>query len=300
MFGLTTAAGISSAPLASLVMGIARGEGEEKGLLGTPYHSPTLVPEGIFKLGPLVITNSMLMSLLAVIMLSALVIWLSRGMRVIPGRKQNFLEAIIEALVDLVEQTAGRRTGRVILPLIGTLFIYILFANWLSLLPGVGTLLWHHSVPSVGLKEGGQTVPLLRAPNADLNMTLAMAVLTIVIVQVAGVVSNGAGGHFKAYLNPLHLIDELARVLSLSIRLFANVFGGEVLLTVMLALSFVAAIAVIPVVVPAIFVGLELFIGLIQALVFALLSLVYITLAVAGHGHADAETAEEHAEAAAH
>jgi len=120
-----------------------------------------------------------------------------------------------------------------------------------------------------------------------------MAIVTIVVVQIAGVAAHGVGGHFKEYLNPMHLIDELARVISLSVRLFANVFGGEVLLTVMLALSFLGAIAIIPVVIPMAFMGLEMFIGLIQALVFSLLSLIYITLAVAGHGHpADAEDAE--------
>jgi len=260
---------------------------EEEGLLGTPYHQPTLAPESLFDIGPITVTNSMLMTVLSVLLLTLVAVWFSRGMKLIPNGKQNFLEMIIEALLGLVESTAGRRVGRVVLPLIGTLFVYILFANWFSLLPGVGTLLWHGG----GHEEG---VPLFRAPNADLNMTLAMAVLTIVIVQIAGIAAHGVGGHFKEYINPLHLIDEIARVLSLSIRLFANVFGGEVLLTVMLALSFLGAIAVLPVVIPVVFLGLELFIGLIQALVFALLALIYITLAVGSHGddqHATEESA---------
>jgi len=263
---------------------LAQEEEHGKGLLGTPFHQPTLAPETLFHIGPIPVTNSMLMTLIVVVALSIAAIWLSRGLSLVPSKRQNFLEAIVELLDNLVQTTAGRTAGRAILPLIGTLFIYILVANWASLLPGVGTITWH--------TEHGD-VPLLRAPNADLNMTLAMAIVTIVVVQIAGVAAHGVGGHFKEYLNPMHLIDELARVISLSVRLFANVFGGEVLLTVMLALSFLGAIAIIPVVIPMAFMGLEMFIGLIQALVFSLLSLIYITLAVAGHGHpADAEDAE--------
>lgn len=274
-------------------------EGEEaEGLLGTPYHQPSLAPEPLFHLGPLNITNSMVTTVLVVLLLSALAFWMSRSIRLIPSGKQNFLEAIVEGLMGLVEGAAGHRVGRIILPLIGTLFIYIVTANWFALLPGIGTILWHSE---------DHAYPLLRAPNADYNMTLAMAALTIVIVQVAGFAAHGFTGHLKEYKNPLNIIDEFARLLSLSVRLFANVFAGEVLVTVMLALSF-AAVSYLVVfffaaAIPSVFLALEVFFGLIQALVFALLALIYISLAVGGHGggHDTEHTPTgEHGEAVPH
>lgn len=290
---------VATSPMAGIAKGILRAEGEGEGeeettLLGTPYHRPNLAPEELFTIGPVHVTNSMFTTVLVVLLLSAVFFWLSRGMKLIPGKKQNFLETLVEALLGLVEGAAGRRVGRIILPLIGTLFIYILTANWFALLPGIGTILWEHE---------GHGVPLLRAPNADYNMTLAMALLTIVIVQVAGFASHGFLGHLKEYRNPLNIIDEFARVLSLSVRLFANVFAGEVLVGVMLALSYVTLryFLVFTAAVPAIFLALEIFFGLIQALVFALLSLIYITLAVGSHGPGhEAEHGEHAAHAAPH
>lgn len=282
--------------LQSLILSsVAAAEEEGATLLGTPFHRPGLAPETVFELGPVHITNSMIQSALVVLFLTVAVFILSRGMKLIPGGRQNFLEAIVEALLGLVEGVAGRRVGRVILPLIGTLFIYILAANWSALLPGVGTILYD---------VGDHSVPVFRAPNADYNMTLVMALLVIVIVQIAGFSAHGVFGHLKEYLikvgpiylpNPLTIIDEIARVISLSVRLFANVFAGEVLVTVMLALSFVAVRAIfvpLSAPLPSVFLALEVFFGLIQAAVFALLSLIYISLAVGGHGD-EHETARE-------
>lgn len=275
-----------SASLVKKVVGAEEGE-EGEGLLGTPYHQPSLAPEPLFHIGPVNITNSMVTTVLVVLLLTAVTYWMSRSIKLIPGKKQNFLETVVEGLLGLVEGAAGRRVGRIILPLIGTLFIYIVTANWFALLPGIGTILWHSE---------DHAYPLLRAPNADYNMTLAMAVLTIIIVQVAGFAAHGFLGHLKEYKNPLNIVDEFARLLSLSVRLFANVFAGEVLVTVMLALSFVAFFTVVSAAIPAVFLALEIFFGLIQALVFALLSLIYITLAVGSHGGGH-DTEHEPAEA---
>lgn len=284
------AASALNSPAGGILRGVVMQEEKEaeEGLLDTPFHQPSLSPEPLFELGPIHVTNSMVTSALVVLLLTALMFWLSRKMSVIPGRKQNFLETVIEGLLGLVEGAAGRRVGRIILPLIGTLFIYIITANWFALLPGVGTILFDSHVVEEGHPLG--KVPFLRAPNADYNMTLAMAALTIVIVQVAGFASHGFFGHLKEYRNPLNIIDEFARLISLSVRLFANVFAGEVLVTVMFALSFVAFFTVLSVAAPVIFLGLEIFFGMIQALVFALLSLIYITLAVGAHGEHGGET----------
>ncbi|MBA2755455.1 MAG: F0F1 ATP synthase subunit A [Chloroflexia bacterium] len=145
-------------------------------------------------------------------------------------------------------------------------------------------------------------VPYFRAPNADLNMTLALALLTFTVVQFAGIASHGVGGRLKhmadpPFLFPIEVVSEFSRIISLSARLFGNVFAGEVLLAVMFAMAAAIRVAVIPFVFPVIFLGLELLFGAIQALVFALLTLIYITLATAGghddHGAHDAETHTE-------
>lgn len=144
-------------------------------------------------------------------------------------------------------------------------------------------------------------VPYLRAPNADLNMTLAMALVTFTAVQVLGIQKHGFRGRIKhmanpPFLFPIELISEFSRIISLSARLFGNVFAGEVLLGVMYAMAAAIKIAVIPVLFPVVFLFLELLFGSIQALVFALLTLIYITLATEG-GHED--HAEEHGHAPA-
>lgn len=144
-------------------------------------------------------------------------------------------------------------------------------------------------------------VPYLRAPNADLNMTLALAILTFVIVQVAGIAAHGVRGRIKhmadpPFLFPIEVISEFSRIISLSARLFGNVFAGEVLLAVMFAMAAAIRIAIVPFAFPVVFLGLELLFGAVQALVFSLLTLIYITLATAG-GHDD-EAREAHVEGA--
>jgi F-type H+-transporting ATPase subunit a len=146
----------------------------------------------------------------------------------------------------------------------------------------------------------GEFVPLFRAPNADLNMTLALALLTFTLVQVVGIRSQGVAGRIKHmadpwFIFPIEVVSEFGRIISLSARLFGNVFAGEVLLAVMYALVNSIKIAIIPLFVPVIFIFLELLFGTIQALVFALLTAIYITLAAAGH-----DDHEEHAADAGH
>lgn len=143
-------------------------------------------------------------------------------------------------------------------------------------------------------------VPYLRAPNADLNMTLAMALVTFTSVQILGIRAHGVGGRIKhmanpPFLFPIELISELSRIVSLSARLFGNVFAGEVLLGVMYAMAAAIKVAVVPFLFPIIFLFLELLFGAVQALVFALLTLIYIALAAEG-GHEDHE-AHDHAHA---
>jgi F-type H+-transporting ATPase subunit a len=224
----------------------------------------------------------------------------TRKMSLVPKGIQNVGEAIVELLLGITEGTAGKRVGRRIFPLIATLFIFILVANYSGLLPFVGTI-GHCIIPAGGEAASSgslpspvtagyctppytEFVPYFRAPNADLNMTLSMAILAVVVVQVAGVASHGIGGYLKElatpwYLTPIHIISEISRIISLSFRLFGNIFGGEVLVTVMYTLlgSIFIGFATF------IFLGMELFFGLIQALIFSILTLVFITTAVGTH-----------------
>ncbi|MDQ3524497.1 MAG: F0F1 ATP synthase subunit A [Chloroflexota bacterium] len=151
-------------------------------------------------------------------------------------------------------------------------------------------------------EHGPERIPLFRPATADLNMTLAMSLLTFVVVQVAGVAAHGFGGRIKhmadpPFIFPIEVISELSRIISLSARLFGNVFAGEVLLGVMYAIANAIKVALIPVLFPVLFIGLEVLFGTIQALVFALLTLIYISLAAAGHDEHEDAHADESADA---
>jgi F-type H+-transporting ATPase subunit a len=242
-----------------------------------------LAAETLFHIGPIPVTNSMLMMFIVMAVLIIVGQAIARRAQLIPGRAQGAFEMIVEFLLGIIEGTAGKRSGRRLFPLVGGLFIFIIFANYSGLLPGVGTIgTWHH--------EAGNTkvlVPFFRGPDADLNMTLAMAFLTFFVVQVVGIQAHGVVGRIKHladpwWIFPLEVVQELARIISLSFRLFGNIFAGETLLAVMYAMANAIKIAIVPLAIPVVFLFLELLFGFIQALVFALLTLVYIVIAVGG------------------
>jgi F-type H+-transporting ATPase subunit a len=302
-----------------------------------------LAAEKLFSIGPIPVTNSMLMMFIVMGLLLLIFSSIARKAQVVPTRGQGVLEVIVEFLLGLVEGTAGKRLGRQIFPLVAGIFIFIAFANYSGLLPGVGTIGYYkeetteeehateegtttetteatddHEETTTGSEAttaettGGEAaheeeehhkvlVPFFRAPNADLNMTLAMALITFFVVQIAGVKAHGVVGRIKHmaqpwWIFPLEVIQEFARIISLSFRLFGNIFAGEVLLAVMFAMAAAIKVALIPVLFPVIFLFLEVLFGSIQALVFALLTLIYITLAAAGHD----DHAEEHGHEPAH
>lgn len=234
------------------------------------------------------ITNTFFMMLVIMAFLLVVGTLIARTATLIPSRKQSAFETIVEFLLGIVEGSAGKRLGRQLFPLIGGLFIFILFSNYLGLLPGVG---------SVGIGHGHEIIPFLRPPTSDLNMTLAMSIISYFVFQFAGIKAHGFVGRIKHMANPpmlfpLELISESARVVSLSFRLFGNVFAGEVLLTIMYAIANVAKFTLIGLLVPVVFLYLEVLIGFIQSLVFALLTMVYVIMA-ASSSHD--EHAEEHA-----
>jgi F-type H+-transporting ATPase subunit a len=262
---------------------------EEPALIHVEIGGETLLTIGWFQ-----VTNSMVGAVLASLLLLAAAWYISRRSALIPHRLQSLLELPVEWVAGIVAGSSSRWRGYVAL-VIG-LFLMILIANWLGLLPGVGTIGLKHTV------EGHEVlVPLVRPAAADLNFTLGLAIITFVVFVWWGVRINGPAGYLKELVGeprymaplmfPIHFISEVSRLVSLSMRLFGNVFAGEVLLATMLALT-TSAIIVLPLafVVPGIFLGLELLFGFVQAMVFALLTMTYITLAIGEHH------ATEHAE----
>jgi F-type H+-transporting ATPase subunit a len=252
--------------------------------------------EELFRIGPLSFTNSMVGALLASVLLLVAAWVFVRHPSLVPSRVQSLIEFPVEWMANIVSGSTSRWRGYVAL-VIG-LFLMILIANWLGLLPGVGT---------IGLKHGEELVPFVRPASADLNFTLGLAIVAFVVFVAWGVRVNGVKGYLLELVGeprymaplmfPIHLISELSRLVSLSMRLFGNVFAGEVLLGTMLALTTAAAF-ILPLAffVPAVFLGLELLFGAVQALVFALLAMTYITMAIAEHegGHGEEPGSEGH------
>ena len=261
---------------------------EEEG--GSLIHV-SIKAEPLFNIGPFEFTNSMVGALLASIVLLLAAWYITRRAQLIPGRMQSLLELPIEWMTSIVAGSSTRWKGYVALIL--SFFLMILVANWIGLLPGVGTVGINHV-------DHGETVlvPFIRPASADLNFTLGLAMVAFGVFVWWGIRINGVGGYVKELVGeprymaplmfPIHLISELSRLISLSMRLFGNVFAGEVLLATMIALA--------PIVVPAVFLGLEAVFGFVQALVFSLLAMTYITLSIAEHHGGEHATEGDHGE----
>lgn len=185
-----------------------------------------------------------------------------------------FVQALVESFYDFVGSVAPQHAGQ-FFPLVMTIFLFVLLGSWAGLLPGSETIGW---------RTAHGFVPLLRGATADINTTLALALFAMVSVQIFGYKHRGIRyfGKFINFSNPinlfvgfLELISEFSRTISFTFRLFGNIFAGEVLLAVIAFL--VPLVASLP------FLGLEIFVGFIQALVFSTLTLVFINLATAEH-----------------
>jgi len=241
----------------------------------------SLAAEHIFTIFGMPITNTLLMSWIAMAVLILVSVLATRKLKLIPKGIQNFVEAIIEFILDFISQITGdRKEAEKFFPLITTIFVFILLSNWLGLVPGVGTI-GFFEVAHAGSNEQ-VFVPLFRSTNSDLNMTLALAIVSVLATQIFGIITIGFFKHLGRYIsfkNPgltfagiLEAITEVVKVLSFSFRLFGNIFAGEVLLVVVGVL--------IPFIAPLPFMLLELFVGFIQALIFAMLTLVFLKIAV--------------------
>jgi len=236
----------------------------------------SIAPEVLFNVGPLEITNSQLLGLLGSILVIALLGIAARGVK--RGSRSRFTHAILAAFESLydttVEVIGDRDTARKVVPLAVTIVFFFVINNWLGLLPIVGPITY-----------GTDHVPMFRGVAADLNTTLAVSIISIVTAQLWAIKKRGFFGNAKRYLvsplkDPIHsfigileLIAEFSRTAALSLRIFGNVFGGEVLLGVIAYLTSYAAPLALPV-----FYILELFVGAVQAYVFFMLTIAFISL----------------------
>lgn len=264
-------------------------------------HEPTLFAEPIFTVGGFTVTNSLINSWVVVIIITLISITVAKKIKRIPRGIQNAFEIILEGAMNLADSVTGDRNKTTkIFPFVFAAFAFILLNNWLGLFPGIG------SIGYLELEQGGEVfVPFLRGGTADLNTTLALALFAVIGSNLFGIVMVGFWKSFNKYFNVnalveiprrirreptiifvnpikffvgiIEIIGEVAKVASLSFRLFGNIFAGEVLLASM-AIIF-AFILPIP------FMFLEVIVGIIQALIFAMLTLVYFTIS---------STAEEH------
>lgn len=228
-----------------------------------------LAAETIAKVGPLPITNSLILTWATTVVLALFAFLSTRKISLIPSGIQNCAEIVIEAGYNSIEELAHSKT-KSIFPLVMTFFLFIITANWMGLLPGVGT---------IGIYRGEHLVPLLRAATSDLNTTLSLALISAIATHIIAIRSIGIGEYLSKWvsLNPiflfvgvLELISEFTKIASLSFRLFGNIFAGEVVLTTVSGLfAFVA---------PLPFYGLEILAGFVQATVFTVLTTVFIVL----------------------
>ena len=316
------------------ILGGALGKAFGLGFLGTPLAAIAIPAEPMHPDVP-IITNTMVATWIAIVVLLIITLLVRSRLAEVPGRFQGLVEVVLEFFLNLAESIAGRERARRFFPLVMTIFLFIVTANWIGILPGFGTIGWiedtkhvakHHADdtgyvdkahievqtfsgegpvafmlpgslgndvtieeweenPQDG-KVAGILIPYFRGANTDINMTLAIAIIAMVMVHIWGFSALGFG-HLGKYINfkegpigffvgILEGISEIARLISFTFRLFGNIFAGEVLLAAMIFL--IPLIGIIP------FLGLELFVGMIQAFIFAMLTLVFATAATTAHG----------------
>ena len=340
------------------VLGGALGNQFGGGFLGAPLAHIQLSAETVTKIKitegfKYAVTNTVIATWLSILVLILFSLIIRKSISDVPGRLQSIAELIVEFFLNLAESIAGPEKARKFLPLVLTIFLFILTSNWLGILPGFGTIgkiesredAIHHAQDiaesqgkefhesdvhtiifsgegSFGFlpigsvrdikdhddhgygheseeykhkavekgKQEGLLIPYFRSANTDLNTTLAIAIVAMVLVHFWGFSLLGFGSHLSKFINfkggpvgffvgILEGISEFARIISFTFRLFGNIFAGEVLLFAMAFL--LPLIGIIP------FLGLELFVGLIQALIFSVLTLVFAAMATVSHGDED-------------
>jgi len=275
------------------------------GWLSVPQPHPELPAEVVFHLLGFPITNSIIAAWLSIIALVGISYAVTRRLKLIPSRLQSILEAAVGWLLNFCQEVAGEKNGRRFFPIVATIFLFVITNAWLSLIPGFGSILITNAE--------GETVHLLRGANTDINLPLALALISFIFVEYWGISSLGGRRYLRKFVNVgqffrgigqlvrgrlragligmfngvidvfvgvLETLSELIRIVSFTFRLFGNMTAGEIL--ILLVVFLVPWMLAIP------FYGLELLIGFVQALIFGGLTLVFATIAVTHH---EAETA---------
>lgn len=269
--------------------------------------------ETLFEFGWFKFTNSTLMMLIVSVFLIVVAQIATRNITIVPTKLQNFVEWVLESLINFLASVLGEGLAKRTFWFFGTLFIMILVANWMGLIPGVGTIGWFNTVASTGEPVPGDAfTPLLRGANADLNMTAAMAVAFAILWFYWAITETSVKDFLAHIFAPKGKFDGLMlvamififlfvgiievasiafRPVALMFRLYGNIYAGENMLESIMnlvpldALKWLAALP---------FYFLELLVGLIQALVFTLLCAVFLRL-ICEHEHEHEHDDEEHA-----
>ncbi|MBI4789891.1 MAG: F0F1 ATP synthase subunit A, partial [Chloroflexi bacterium] len=225
------------------------------------------------------ITNSLLTAWLTMLVLVLFALWVRGSIRDVPGGRQNVAEMLIEGFYGLAEGIAGPKWAPKFFPIAMTIFLFVLLSNWLDLLTPI--------LAAVGIKEHGKIIPILRSPSTDLNFTVGLALISVVLTQYYGMRAHGwigywgrfikvawignfiaivtgkkqgkagvvlAMGLIDIFMGLIELISEIAKILSFSFRLFGNIFAGALLISILGALTAV--------IVPSALYGLEVFVGI--------------------------------------
>jgi F-type H+-transporting ATPase subunit a len=278
-------------------------------ILDVPKPHVALPAESVAHVGSFSITNTLIASWFTILVLTGLSYLCTRKMKLIPGRLQGMAEAVVEGLLNFVESVSGKKHARMLHAGVATIFIYVISNAYLALLPFFGTIGFRHS--SHGHEE---FIALFRAANTDVNVPLSIALMSFFFVESWGMRAIGVVHYLSEFINvrqflqglkelftgkiktgPMNIVfgfislfvgvleifSHLTRMLSFTFRLFGNMTAGEILILVSCFL--------IPMVFAIPFYGLELLIGLIQALIFSGLTLVFGTVAVSPHHEEEAE-----------
>jgi F-type H+-transporting ATPase subunit a len=236
---------------------------------------PSFTSETIFHIGFFPVTNTILDTLFVDALIIIAILYLSSKITLTSNNLfQSLMEYVIETFYGLTESIA-QHTAAKIFPYFMSFFLFILLINWSSLIPGVGT---------IGFWEKGELVPLLRGATSDLNMTLGLALVSLIATHALSINTTGIKSYLSRYFsfNPINLyvgileiISEITKVVSLSFRLFGNIYAGEVVLVTIS--SIFAFIAPLP------FLMLEVIVGVVQALVFSMLTMVSMAILTTSH-----------------
>lgn len=268
-----------------------------------------LAAERVFSIGSFAVTNTYINAVTVMVFFLAVGIWAKTSLREQPGRVQSAIEIMIEGLLGIFDQVTGNRKRTLyFFPVVGTMFFFILLSNWMGLIPGLGSLgIWEV------VHGERELVPIFRSAASDYNLTLVMTLIAVFGSHILGFGKLGPFVHLSRFfplgtlfralisLKPTRIITgvvgmfvgivelfgEFAKIVSLSFRLFGNIFAGEILLSVMYSFLLVGL--------PIPFLGMEFIFGLVQALVFPTLTLVYLHLMSSAPHELDPESNPAHA-----